>query len=45
MVHQRLAGLAAVFVESHTAQNFDIHLSMRRNIILNYSQQDATFLD
>ena len=26
-------------------KEFDIHTSVRRNIILNYSQQDATFLD
>jgi len=24
---------------------FDIHMSVHRNIITNYSQQDATFLD
>jgi len=24
---------------------FDIHMSVHRNIIRNYSQQDATFLD
>jgi len=28
-----------------TALDIDIHMSVQRNIIPNYSQQDATFLD
>jgi predicted nucleic-acid-binding protein len=34
----------SVFIQEHISKS-DIHMSVQRNIISNYSQQDATFLD
>jgi hypothetical protein len=34
-----------VYLLQTVLKNFDIHMSVHRNIIPSYSQQDATFLD
>ena len=37
--------LAPIFGPQEKGLNVDIHMSVHRNVITNYSQQEATFLD